>query len=154
MKKLLFILGVAILLMVTFYTSFESTVPQPVLKQKEKPEILQDHTSLKDESPPTAERDKQVAEWKELWISAENHLAENEGILSALKQKLKHTSKTFDEFYLQRIGKLEERNELLRVTLETYDLSEGYWEIYKNKYNLEMEQLIIDLQSISSDYYY
>lgn len=80
-------------------------------------------------------------EWKVFKSDSEVKIKENETRIAEVKAKMMKPGKTLDSMYQRKINTLEEKNNNLRVKVNTYENNQSDWESFKREYNHDMDEI-------------
>ena len=80
-------------------------------------------------------------EWAEFKSESERKIMENEARIQELKQKMMEPGVGLDSLRQNRIERLEEKNNELRVKIRTYENDQSDWESFKREFNHDMDEI-------------
>ncbi len=87
------------------------------------------------------ERIATAEEWAEFKSESERKIMENEARILELKQKMMEPGVGLDSLRQNRIERLEERNNELRVKIRTYEDDKSDWESFKREFKHDMDEI-------------
>ena len=87
------------------------------------------------------ERIATAEEWAEFKSESERKIMENEARIVELKQKMMEPGVGLDSLRQNRIERLEERNNELRVKIRTYEDDKSDWDSFKREFNHDMDEI-------------
>lgn len=80
-------------------------------------------------------------QWKIFKSETNLKIKKNEIRIAQLKIKINKPGKILDALYEKRIDALEQKNKDLKIRMESYEKSQSDWEIFKNEFNHDMDEL-------------
>ena len=124
MKKTIFILSAAMLMVGTILTSCQSAAQK---QEKAEGKVLEAKKDLK-EAKEEAQRSATAEEWKAFRDESHEKIKENEKQIAALKVKINKPGKLLDAARSKKVDALEEKNIDLKKKLDAYEKGRSDWE--------------------------
>ncbi|RKS14394.1 hypothetical protein [Flavobacterium sp. 120] len=151
MKKTLFTLAITTFMAGTVLTGCQNTSK----KEEAAQDNVEDARENLDDAKEELSDARKVAtedEWNAFKASTNATIAENEMRIAEMKASMKKTGKSIDEEYAEKIDILEQKNNDIKVKIETYknDTSND-WESFKQEYNRDMDELGQALKNLTVD---
>lgn len=142
MKKTIYSIAVSIVFAVGLVISSCNSPSNKAAKANENVEEAKDELN---EAKAEAELQQQKAataeEWKAFKSDSEVKIKENETRIAEIKAKMMKPGKALDSMYQKRINALEEKNNNLRIKVNTYETNQSDWESFKREYNHDMDEI-------------
>jgi uncharacterized protein YeaO (DUF488 family) len=90
-------------------------------------------------------------EWNEFKSEYEAKIQDNENRILELKEKMKKSGKKMDAALTERIEKLEQKNQDLRVRIANFDQTQTDWQSFKREFNHDMDEIGKALKDLTVD---
>jgi uncharacterized protein YeaO (DUF488 family) len=101
----------------------------------------QNRTNENIEDVQQRERIATAEEWAEFKSESERKIMENEARIQELKKKMMEPGVGLDSLRQNRIDRLEEKNNELRVKIRTYEHDKSDWESFKREFKHDMDEI-------------
>jgi len=99
---------------------------------------LQDAQASQDSIKMKGTRDEEQTAFRNL---SDTRIQENEDRITGLRADMKKSNKKVDEFYEEKIDRLDKENKRIKNRVSSYKGDDGNWESFKREVNYDMEEL-------------
>jgi exonuclease VII large subunit len=141
MKKRVFIPMVAIFSMATLFVACKPATKDEQEAQENVQEAKQDVEEAKEDLS-EAKRQANAEEWQSFKDEVNTVIEKNDAKIAELKQEIKKTGKAADAEYNKKIDALKEKNENLKLKIESYkNDADSDWQAFKREFNHDMDEL-------------
>jgi hypothetical protein len=149
MKKTMYTFTLAIFMAASMFSGCQS----PVQKEQAAEEKLQDAEQNLEavQSDATAQRVATAQEWKVFKSEVDLKIKKNEIRIAELKIKINKPGEVLDGLYEKRIEMLEQRNKELKSRIEKQENSHTDWDVFKQEFNKDLDELGQSLTDFTVD---
>ncbi|MDI6033459.1 hypothetical protein QLS91_10275 [Flavobacterium sp. LB2P84] len=151
MKKTLFTLAITTFMAGTVLTGCQNTSKKEEAAQDNVEDARENLDDAKEELT-DARKAATQEEWETFKANTNATITENEVRIAEMKASMKKTGKSIDEEYAKKIDALEQKNNDIKIKIETYkNDSKSDWESFKQEYNRDMDELGEALKNLTVD---
>lgn len=141
MKKTFYTLAITTFMAGTVLTSCQNTTKKEEAAQDNVEDARENLDNAKEELT-EARKEATHEEWNAFRADTDATITANEVRIADLKARMNNTGKTIDAEYAKRIQVLEQKNNDLKVKIESYKTeSKNDWDSFKKEYNRDMKEL-------------
>jgi len=141
MKKTVFIPIVAMLSIVAILISCRPSTNEEQTAQ-DNVELAKEEVQEAKEDLAEAKRQANAEEWQNFKDEMNAAIEKNDAKIAELKQEIKKTGKTADAEFDKKVDALKEKNENLKLKIETYKNDvDSDWQSFKREFNHDMDEL-------------
>ena len=110
------------------------------IESQEKVEVARENVQDAKDSLAVAKRAATDEEWKTFKKETDSIINDNEAQIAELKLRMKKTGKSIDAKYQKNIEILEQKNQDLKVKMDTYkNDANSDWQSFKREFNHDMD---------------
>jgi len=150
MKKLIFIPMVAIFSIATTFISCKPSAKEEAAQ--ENLQIAEDDVQDAKEDLAEAKRQANAEEWQSFKNDMNTVIEKNDAKIAELKQNIKNSKKEANVEYEKKIDALKEKNEDLKVKMQTYkNDADSDWQSFKREFNHDTDELGKALKDLTVD---
>ncbi|HMB61505.1 MAG TPA: hypothetical protein VKN36_00430 [Eudoraea sp.] len=148
MKKTIFILSVAsVFTLGTFFISCKTAAQKNVAKKENVDEAKADLKTAQNEV--IIQNAENAEEWNAFKMESKTRVSDNNKRIAELKVKMNEPGTNLDEAYAKRISNLEQKNNEMDISLQTFENSKSSdWQIFKRDFNQGMDDIGQSLKDI------
>ncbi|MFV8271363.1 hypothetical protein ACNQGP_15700 [Flavobacterium sp. GT2N3] len=141
MKKTFFTLAIITLMTGAVLISCQSSTKKEEAAQDNVEDARENLEDAKDELT-DARKAATQEEWETFKKNTNATISENEIRIAKMRDDFKKTSKSIDQEYVKKIEALEQKNNELKIKIETYkNDSKSDWKSFKQECNRDMDEL-------------
>ena len=149
MKKTNLILATAMFTVSALFINCKQSANETTPAQENVEEAKEDVQEAKEELS-EARQQANAEEWQNFKDEMNAAIEKNDARIEELKQKIKNTGKAADAAYDKKIDALKEKNEQLKIKMDTYkNDADSDWQSFKREFNHDMDELGNALKDIT-----
>lgn len=149
MKKTNLILAAAMFTVLALFINCKQSSNETTPAQENVEEAKEDVQEAREELS-EARQQANAEEWQNFKDEMNAAIEKNDARIEELKQKIKNTGKAADAAYYKKIDALKEKNEQLKIKMDTYkNDADSDWQSFKREFNHDMDELGNALKDIT-----
>jgi len=151
MKKTVLILMVAVFSTATLFVGCRPSTKEEQAARENVQEAKQEVQDAKEDLA-EAKRQANAEEWQSFKNDMQVIIDKNDAKIAALKQEIKSKGKQADAEYDKKVDALREKNEKLKLKIETYQNdANSDWESFKREFSHDTEEIGDAFENLTVD---